>query len=43
MQGQFRVEVRPERALEVSLRTLPSEPTIIVLRPRLLGFNDDDL
>jgi hypothetical protein len=24
----------------VSLRTLPPEPTVVVLRPRFLGFND---
>lgn len=42
MQSDFRVEVRPARSLEVSLRSLPSEPTIVVLQPRMLGFNDDE-
>ncbi|MEM0935133.1 MAG: MBL fold metallo-hydrolase [Pseudomonadota bacterium] len=40
IQDEFRVEIRDERALEVSLRTLPSEPTVVVLRPQFLGFND---
>jgi L-ascorbate metabolism protein UlaG (beta-lactamase superfamily) len=40
MEEEFRVERREGRALEVSLRTLPSEPTVVVLRPRFLGFND---
>ncbi len=41
MPEDFRVEVRSDRALEVSLRSLPSDPTVIVLQPRFLGFNDD--
>lgn len=40
MEDDFRIDVRDGRALEVSLRTLPSEPTVVVLRPRFLGFND---
>jgi L-ascorbate metabolism protein UlaG (beta-lactamase superfamily) len=43
MADEFLIDVRQERDIEVSLRTLPSEPTVVVLRPRLLGFNDDDL
>jgi L-ascorbate metabolism protein UlaG (beta-lactamase superfamily) len=34
--AEFRVERRRESFLEVSLNTLPSEPTVIVLRPRFL-------
>lgn len=41
MSDDFRIDRRDARSLEVSLRSLPSEPTVIVLRPRLLGFNDD--
>ncbi|WP_078059260.1 MBL fold metallo-hydrolase [Tropicimonas marinistellae] len=37
----FRIERRDGRSLEVSLRDLPSEPTVIVLQPRFLGFNDE--
>lgn len=40
MEEEFRIDVRDGRALEVSLRSLPSEPTVVVLRPRFLGFND---
>ncbi|WP_198666008.1 MBL fold metallo-hydrolase [Tropicimonas sp. IMCC34043] len=43
MEAEFLIDRRPERALEVSLRSLPSEPTVVVLTPRLLGFNDEDL
>ncbi|WP_089234345.1 MBL fold metallo-hydrolase [Tropicimonas sediminicola] len=39
--NDFRIERREERMLEVSLRDLPSEPTVIVLQPRFLGFNDE--
>ncbi|SFC39165.1 MBL fold metallo-hydrolase [Tropicimonas isoalkanivorans] len=41
MAEDFRIDRRQERSFEVSLRTLPSEPTVIVLQPRFLGFNDD--
>ena len=40
MEDQFRVEVRSERDIEVSLRTLPRQQTIIVLPPRFLGLED---
>ncbi|MEE4117864.1 MAG: MBL fold metallo-hydrolase [Paracoccaceae bacterium] len=40
MEEQFRIDRREGREIEVSLRTLPSEPTVVVLRPRFLGFND---
>ncbi len=40
MQEDFRIDVRSERDIKVSLRTLPPEPTVVVLRPRFLGFND---
>ncbi|MEM9248055.1 MAG: MBL fold metallo-hydrolase [Pseudomonadota bacterium] len=40
MQGDFRIDVRTERDLKVSLRSLPSDPTVVVLRPRFLGYND---
>ena len=40
MQDTFRIDIRNTRDLTVSLRTLPSEPTIVVLQPRFLGFND---
>ncbi|NDR55993.1 MBL fold metallo-hydrolase [Pseudoruegeria sp. M32A2M] len=43
MAEDFRIDIRDERAIEVSLRSLPSQPTVIVLRPRFLGFNDEDL
>ncbi|MDV7145278.1 MBL fold metallo-hydrolase [Tropicimonas sp. TH_r6] len=43
MSEAFRIERRQERSLEVSLRSLPSEPTVIVLEPRFLGFDDDGL
>lgn len=43
MQDDFRVEISDERSLEVSLRSLPSQPTVIVLKQRFLGFNDEDL
>lgn len=41
MEGDFRIDVRSENHLEVSLRSLPSEPTVIVLRPRFLGYGED--
>ncbi|MEM1078707.1 MAG: MBL fold metallo-hydrolase [Pseudomonadota bacterium] len=41
MASEFRVERRDVSYLEVSLRTLPSEPTVVVLRPAWL--RDDDL
>ena len=38
MEGQFRVDVRAEPLLDVSLRGLPRQPrTIMVMPPRLLG------
>ncbi len=40
MREDFRIDRREAREIEVSLRTLPSEPTVVVLRPRFLGFND---
>lgn len=43
MQDDFRIEQPGTRALEISLRSLPSEPTVYVLQPRFLGFNDDEL
>lgn len=36
MEGEFAVERRDDTAIEVSLRTLPQRPTIIVLRPQFL-------
>ena len=36
MAGEFAVERRDASSIEVSLRTLPSRPTIIVLQPRFL-------
>ncbi|PRY25074.1 L-ascorbate metabolism protein UlaG (beta-lactamase superfamily) [Aliiruegeria haliotis] len=42
MQDDFRIRQHPEPSLEVSLRSLPSEPTIIVLQPRYVGFDDLD-
>lgn len=36
MREEFRVEWRDESFLEVSLRTLPSEPTVVVLQPAWL-------
>ena len=40
MQDDFRIDVREGSSMEVSLRSLPSEPTIVVLRPRFLGAGD---
>ena len=40
MREDFRIDIREGREITVSLRTLPSEPTVVVLRPRFLGFND---
>jgi L-ascorbate metabolism protein UlaG (beta-lactamase superfamily) len=40
MEDQFRVEIRSERDIEVSLRTLPRQQTIVVLPPRFLGLED---
>ena len=34
--GDFAVELRESREIEVSLRTLPERPTIMVLRPQPL-------
>ncbi|WP_116087167.1 MBL fold metallo-hydrolase [Tropicimonas sp. IMCC34011] len=36
MQGDFAIDVRQGSEIEVSLRTLPSRPTIVVLRPARL-------
>jgi hypothetical protein len=38
MQDEFRIDVREDSHLEVSLRSLPSEPTVVVLRPRFLDL-----
>jgi L-ascorbate metabolism protein UlaG (beta-lactamase superfamily) len=35
----FDIVDRGENALTVSLRTLPSRPTVVVLRPSYLGFD----
>ena len=43
MADEFRIDMREDRAIEVSLRSLPSEPTVVVLRQKFLGFNDADL
>ena len=43
MEGDFRIDIRKERSLELSLRDLPSDPTVVVLTGRFLGFNDEDL
>ncbi len=40
MEGQFRIDVRPEPYIEVSLRGLPRQPTITVMPPLLLGLED---
>lgn len=40
MSEEFAVEMSDARSFEVSLRTLPQTPTVLVLRPRFLGFND---
>lgn len=40
MAEEFRIDWRTENFLEVSLRTLPPEPTVVVLRPAWL--RDDD-
>jgi L-ascorbate metabolism protein UlaG (beta-lactamase superfamily) len=37
MEGEFRVDVRDEPVIDVSLRGLPRQPTILVMPPRLLG------
>jgi hypothetical protein len=37
MEGEFRVDVREESFIDVSLRDLPRQPTILVMPPRLLG------
>lgn len=36
------VRTMPSSSLEVSLRTLPSRPTVMVLPPRFLQLNDDE-
>ena len=40
MEDEYRIDLREGRDIEVSLRSLPSEPTVVVLRPRFLGFED---
>jgi L-ascorbate metabolism protein UlaG (beta-lactamase superfamily) len=40
MEDRFRVDIRSERGIEVSLMTLPREPTIVVLPPLMLGLED---
>jgi L-ascorbate metabolism protein UlaG (beta-lactamase superfamily) len=37
MGGQFRIDVRDEAFIEVSLRNLPRQSTVVVMPPRLLG------
>jgi L-ascorbate metabolism protein UlaG (beta-lactamase superfamily) len=37
MGAQFRVDVRDEPFIDVSLRDLPRQPTIVLMPPRLLG------
>lgn len=37
MEGQFQVDVQEESFLDVSLRGLPRQPTVVVMPPRLLG------
>jgi L-ascorbate metabolism protein UlaG (beta-lactamase superfamily) len=38
MEGQFRVDIRDQPFIDVSLRGLPRQPTIKVMPPRLLGI-----
>jgi L-ascorbate metabolism protein UlaG (beta-lactamase superfamily) len=38
MEGEFRVEVRDKPVIDVSLRGLPQQPTVMVMPPRLLGL-----
>jgi hypothetical protein len=40
MEGQFRVDVRDEPFIDVSLRGLPRQPTVMVMPPRLLGVEE---
>lgn len=43
MEGEFDIiRTMPSSSLEVSLRTLPSRPTVMVLPPRFLQLNDDE-
>lgn len=42
MSDEFRIDIRDAQEIEVSLRSLPSEPTVVVLRPRFLGFGDGE-
>ena len=37
MEGEFRIDVRDAPFIDVSLRGLPRQPTIMVMPPRLLG------
>jgi L-ascorbate metabolism protein UlaG (beta-lactamase superfamily) len=37
MEGDFRVDIRNEPFIDVSLRELPRQPTIVVMPPQLLG------
>jgi L-ascorbate metabolism protein UlaG (beta-lactamase superfamily) len=41
MEGEFRVEFRDEPSIDVSLRGLPRQPTIMVMSPRLLGIDGE--
>ncbi|MFV0334109.1 MAG: MBL fold metallo-hydrolase [Tropicimonas sp.] len=43
MSDDFLIDIRNERSIELSLRSLPSRPTVIVLQPRFLGHDDADL
>jgi L-ascorbate metabolism protein UlaG (beta-lactamase superfamily) len=38
MEGRFQVEVRDQSFIDVSLRGLPRQPTIVVMPPRMLGM-----
>jgi L-ascorbate metabolism protein UlaG (beta-lactamase superfamily) len=37
MRDEFAIDVRDETSMEISLRSLPSRPTIVVLQPRYLA------
>ncbi|MGI9390475.1 MAG: MBL fold metallo-hydrolase [Boseongicola sp.] len=38
--GEFAIDRRPDSEIEISLRTLPTRPTVIVLQPRYLTTAD---
>ena len=40
MEGAFQVELRDEPFLDVSLRSLPRQPTVMAMPPRLLGLEE---